>query len=139
MLNKLKEATPLGAAVKLRGVIVAREEGQQVLVPRPVTPIVTPVENAEGEPRIIIETPDPKSAAKTGGATGGAVPKPPRVRIKMPGERSSGDGTSATSTPTSTVAAPKTGEQCELSSGADIFSVLSKEVDASGKEKPEGK
>lgn len=135
MLHKLKEATPHGAAVKLRGAIVSSEEGKQALVPvpRPVTPIITPAQNAEGEPRIVIETPTPKAAAGNGDATGGG--KVTRVKIPMPGERQSGDGTSTASTATST-AGGKTvtgGEQCELSSGADIFSVLSKEDDAKGK------
>lgn len=140
MLNKLKEATPHPAAVKLRGAIIAREEGERALVPvpRPVTPIVTPTTNEEGEPRIIIETPTPKSAANSGDATGSGVPKPTRVQIPMPGQRSAGDqssrtGGSGTATATSTVAkdstgaGDKTGQQCELGSGVDIFSVLGKE------------
>lgn len=137
MLNKLKAATPHPAAVKLRGQIVAREEGQHVIVvKRPVSPVVTTATDERGEPRIIIETPEPKTATGTGDATGGGVPKPPatRVTIKMPGQ--GGSAGRFPNAPAAKLAVKEPGEQRPL---VDIFSVLDKGTAGDGSGKPDGK
>jgi hypothetical protein len=142
VLNKLKEAVPHPAAVKLRGTIVAAEEGERAVVAERKVPIITPAQTVDGEARIIIQTPTSRSAADTSGGTGSGIPKPPFV-ARMVAEKRNPTATASSGAPVETVVNPgtipekivitnsanmsdKSGVECETASGADLFTALGK-------------